>query len=138
MSLVQLFVSVSKRVHAAKLANRHQYSIGSFFTSVSLNIVTQQPPSSWRNAVLSQFAICGVAIIAWWFLPESARWHCVHGRETKAKEILHKMNGRVPGYDVDIEYKRMELEVEHIQSTSAMRSGGTYLDVFKGQNFVSF
>ncbi|KAF7192804.1 putative metabolite transport protein YwtG [Pseudocercospora fuligena] len=120
MSLVQLF-----------------YAIGSFLTSVSLNIVMQQPASSWRNAVLSQFAICGVAIIAWWFIPESARWHCVHGREAKAKDILRKMNGKVPGYNVDIEYKRMEVEVEHMRTTSSMRSGGSYIDVFKGTNFVS-
>lgn len=87
--------------------------------------------------MLSQFAICGVAIIAWAFLPESARWHCVHGRSTKAKEILHKMNGKVEGYDVDVEYRRMEVEVEHMQTTNAVRRGGSYLDVFKGTNLVS-
>ncbi|KAF9874273.1 putative sugar transporter protein [Colletotrichum karsti] len=117
MSLMQLF-----------------YTIGSFLSSVSLNIVSQDVPENWRHAVLSQFALCGVAIIAWAFLPESARWHCVHGREAECKRILQKLNGKVEGYDVETEYKHMLVEVEHANATTSIRSGGTYADVFRGVN----
>lgn len=87
--------------------------------------------------MLSQFALCGVAIIAWAFLPESARWHCIHGRETEAKKILNRVNGKVEGYDVDEEYRRMLTEVEHANVKASVQGGGSYLDVFKGVNRVS-
>ena len=70
LSLVQLF-----------------YVIGAFLSAVSLNIVTNQPHEQWRHAVLSQFSVAGLAIICWFFFPESARWHAAHGREDTAKAI---------------------------------------------------
>lgn len=106
-------------------------------SSVSLNIVSTDKPENWRHAVLSQFAICGVAIIAWAFLPESARWYCMRGRESEAKKILQNMNGKVQGYDVDEEYRKMEVEVEHSRSSASLYRGGSYLEVFRGTNRVS-
>lgn len=138
MSLMQLFVRTLRYLHSdSPLMSFTQYTIGSFLSAVSLNIVSQQKPEDWRNAVLSQFALCGVAIIAWAFLPESARWHCIHGRETEAKKILQKVNGKVEGYDVDEEYRRMLTEVEHANVKASVQGGGSYLDVFKGVNRVS-
>ena len=113
-----------------------QYSIGQFLSSISLNIVSQDKPKNWRHAVLSQFALCGVALIAWVFLPESARWHCAQGRELACKKILTRVNGKVPGYDVDMEYKRMHLEIENAKIESTIHGGGSYLDVFRGTNRV--
>ncbi|KAF6818682.1 MFS alpha-glucoside [Colletotrichum plurivorum] len=40
----------------------------------------------------------------------------------------------VEGYDVVREYRRMLVEVEHANATASMRSGGSYLDVFRGVN----
>lgn len=113
-----------------------QYTIGSFLSSVSLNIVSHDKPSHWRHAVLSQFAVCGVAILAWLFLPESARWHCVKGNEIESKKILRKLNGKVEGYDVDKEYRNMIVEIEHASSRAAQQGGGSYLEVFRGTNRV--
>ncbi|KAM5368279.1 hypothetical protein ACJZ2D_009645 [Fusarium nematophilum] len=117
MSLVQLF-----------------YTIGSFLSSVSLNIVSQDSPDRWRRAVLSQFAFCGIAIVAWAFLPESPRWHCVGGRQDECKRVLRRVNGKVEGYDVDREYRNMLAEIENAGVTASMQGGGTYLDVFRGTN----
>lgn len=113
-----------------------EYTIGSFLSSVSLNIVSHDKPRNWRRAVLSQFAVCGVAILAWLFLPESARWHCVKGDETESKKILKKLNGKVEGYDVDKEYRSMVVEIEHASSRAAQQGGGSYLEVFRGTNRV--
>ncbi|KAJ4167427.1 hypothetical protein NW754_011242 [Fusarium falciforme] len=117
MSLMQLF-----------------YTIGGFLSAVSLNVVSQQDPRNWRHAVLSQFAFCGVALIAWAFLPESARWHCIGGREAECKKILQMVNGKVKGYDVDVEYRKMLVEVEHANAAASLQGGGSYLDVFRGTN----
>lgn len=119
LSLVQLF-----------------YVIGSFLSGVSLNIVTNQAPENWRNAVLSQFSVAGLAIICWFFIPESARWHAAKGREAEAKKILAKVNAKVSGYDVDQEYTRMRMELENVEISKSIKGGGSYLDLFRGQNFV--
>lgn len=113
-----------------------QYAFGSFFSAVSLNIVTNQPAHQWRHAVLSQFAVSGVAIISWFFIPESPRWHCVNGREEECKKILQKANGNVEGYNVDQEYSRMLIEIENVEVNKSITGGGTYFDVFRGTNFV--
>ena len=136
MSLMQLMVAASIQSLEHQLTCL-QYAIGSFMSSISLNIVSQDSPDRWRNAVLSQFALCGVAILAWVFLPESARWHLQHDREDKCKEILQKVNGKVEGYDVEKEYKRMRLELENAKVTASLQGGGTYWDVFRGVNRVS-
>lgn len=86
--------------------------------------------------MLSQFALCGAAVIAWVFLPESPRWHCVGGREEETKKILLKVNGKVEGYDVDMEYRRMRVEVQHASEKASLHSGGSYLEVFRGTNRV--
>lgn len=106
-------------------------------SAISLNIVSQDKPENWRNAVLSQFALCGVAILAWAFLPESARWHLAKGRPEECKKILTKLNGKVEGYDVEEECRKMQLELENAKVTASIRGGGTYWDVFRGVNRVS-
>ncbi|KAF4967390.1 hypothetical protein FSARC_5048 [Fusarium sarcochroum] len=125
MSLMQLF-----------------YTIGGFLSAVSLNVVSQQDPSHWRRAVLSQFAFCGVAVIVWAFLPESPRWLCMKGRETQCKKVLHKVNGKIEDYDVEVEYRKLRVEIEHANATASLQGGGSYLDVFRGTNrrrlFISF
>lgn len=114
----------------------NKYTIGGFLSAVSLNVVSQQDPRNWRHAVLSQFAFCGVALIAWAFLPESARWYCIGGREAECKKILQRVNGKVKGYDVDVEYRKMLVEVEHANAAASLQGGGSYLDVFRGTNRV--
>jgi hypothetical protein len=104
-----------------------QYNIGSFLSAISLNIVSQDVPRNWRHAVLSQFALSGAAIIAWVFLPESPRWHCAKGRKEEAQRILTKINGKVEGYDVELEYTRMLLEIEDTRVARMVQGGGTNL-----------
>uniref|UniRef100_A0A3Q3DZX8 Solute carrier family 22 member 6 n=1 Tax=Labrus bergylta TaxID=56723 RepID=A0A3Q3DZX8_9LABR len=51
----------------------------------------------WRHLTLAVTAPCTAAIIAWWWLPESARWLLANGRIEEAKKYLvqcAKMNGK--------------------------------------------
>jgi MFS transporter, SP family, general alpha glucoside:H+ symporter len=114
-----------------------KYAIGSFLSAIALNVVTQDRPEKWRNAVLSQFAFCGVAIVAWCFLPESPRWHCMHGQEGQAKNILRNIYKGVEDYDVDVEYRKMNMEIQTTSEKKEAQQGGTYLEVFQGTNLVS-
>ncbi|KAM3623431.1 uncharacterized protein V6R79_011043 [Siganus canaliculatus] len=42
----------------------------------------------WRHLMLAVTAPCIVAIISWWWLPESARWLLAHGRTEEAQKCL--------------------------------------------------
>ncbi|XP_074554976.1 solute carrier family 22 member 7a [Halichoeres trimaculatus] len=51
----------------------------------------------WRHLTLAVTAPCTAAIIAWWWLPESARWLLANGRIEEAKKYLvqcAKVNGK--------------------------------------------
>ncbi|XP_044045313.1 solute carrier family 22 member 7a [Siniperca chuatsi] len=51
----------------------------------------------WRHLTMAVTAPCIVAIISWWWLPESARWLLANGRAEEAKKYLvqcAKMNGK--------------------------------------------
>ncbi|XP_041641093.1 solute carrier family 22 member 7a [Cheilinus undulatus] len=51
----------------------------------------------WRHLTLAVTAPCTAAIIAWWWLPESARWLLANGRTEEAKKYLvqcAKINGK--------------------------------------------
>lgn len=94
------------------------------------------PADKWRNAVLSQFAISAFAILLWCFIPESARWLCRKGKEEQAKKVMRSVYGKVESYDVDQQYRRMCEEINADKVMATLKGGGTYLDVFRGTNFV--
>ncbi|XP_070778751.1 solute carrier family 22 member 7a [Enoplosus armatus] len=50
----------------------------------------------WRHLMLAVTAPCIVAVVSWWWLPESARWLLANGRTEEAKKYLvqcARMNG---------------------------------------------
>lgn len=51
---------------------------------------------------------------------------------------MRKVNKNVEGYDVDLEYRRMLVEIDHANATASIHGGGCYIDVFRGTNFVRF
>lgn len=51
----------------------------------------------WRHLILAVTSPCLVGIIAWWWIPESARWLLANGRVEEAQKYLiqcAKMNGK--------------------------------------------
>ena len=60
----------------------------------------------------------------------------MHGRDAECKRILQKINSKVEGYNVKLEYRRMLAEVRSQNVSAAVEGGGSYLDVFRGTNLV--
>ncbi|KAK5865503.1 hypothetical protein PBY51_019769 [Eleginops maclovinus] len=66
------------------------WSVGNMFLALLAYFIRD-----WRHLTLAVTAPCLIAIILWWWLPESARWLLVNGRAEEAKKYLDqcaKMN----------------------------------------------
>ncbi|KAF3841675.1 hypothetical protein F7725_023626, partial [Dissostichus mawsoni] len=46
--------------------------------------------NDWRNLTMTATAPLGLAILTWWWIPESARWLLAHGKVEKAKFYIDK------------------------------------------------
>ncbi|CAF93343.1 unnamed protein product, partial [Tetraodon nigroviridis] len=67
----------------------------------------------WRHLMLAATAPCLVAMVTWWWLPESARWLLVRGQAEKARRFLVQcanMNGK-PGAVSTLDTEVLEREV---------------------------
>ncbi|XP_041839017.1 solute carrier family 22 member 7a [Melanotaenia boesemani] len=83
----------------------------------------------WRHLMLAVTVPCVVAIITWWWLPESARWLLVSGRIEEAKKYLVQcatMNGR------DANTSKLDSEVlGKVAVSEVAEKNHTYLDLIK-------
>ncbi|XP_035035385.1 solute carrier family 22 member 7a [Hippoglossus stenolepis] len=68
------------------------WSVGNMFLAVLAYFIRD-----WRHLTLAVTAPCIIAIISWWWLPESARWLLANGRVEEAQKYLVQcatMNGK--------------------------------------------
>jgi hypothetical protein len=110
--------------------------MGQLVCVVALNIVQSQPTSHWRHAIYSQWALVGVCLIIWFFLPESPRWLCQKERHEEAQKILSRVYRAVGNYDLQAEYAIMKVEVESARDARQQGSGGSYRDLLRSPNLV--
>ncbi|XP_041789476.1 solute carrier family 22 member 7a [Chelmon rostratus] len=59
------------------------WSLGNMFLALLAYYIRD-----WRHLTLAVTAPCVAAIVAWWWLPESARWLLANGRVEEAKKYL--------------------------------------------------
>uniref|UniRef100_A0A3Q2ZF91 Solute carrier family 22 member 7-like n=1 Tax=Kryptolebias marmoratus TaxID=37003 RepID=A0A3Q2ZF91_KRYMA len=59
------------------------WSVGNMFLALLAYLIRD-----WRHLTMAATAPCIVAIIFWWWLPESARWLLANGRTEEAKKYL--------------------------------------------------
>ncbi|KAL3050721.1 hypothetical protein OYC64_012693 [Pagothenia borchgrevinki] len=85
--------------------------------------------NDWRNLTMTATAPLGLAILTWWWIPESARWLLAHGKVEKAKFYLDKcakFNKR--GHQSD----KIKLEtLSSIENEENKDKNYTYLDLIK-------
>ncbi|XP_031719142.1 solute carrier family 22 member 7a [Anarrhichthys ocellatus] len=80
----------------------------------------------WRHLTLAVTMPCTAAIIAWWWLPESARWLLTNGRVEEAKKYLvqcAKMNKK--------NECTSSLETEALRKITVAEKNHSYLDLVK-------
>ncbi|XP_073682253.1 solute carrier family 22 member 7a [Garra rufa] len=83
----------------------------------------------WRHLILAVTSPCLVGIIAWWWIPESARWLLANGRVEEAQKYLiqcAKMNGK------DSYTHKLDTEtLKKITVTEVSSKNHSYLDLVR-------
>lgn len=83
----------------------------------------------WRQLTLAVTAPCVIAIISWWWLPESARWLLANGKTRKARRFLvrcarvNRRNQLSPNLDMEVLVK--------VSAAEEMQKTNSYLDLVK-------
>ncbi|CAK7235466.1 high affinity glucose transporter [Sporothrix bragantina] len=117
------------------------YAMGQLAVAIALQIV-QKNHLSWRNAFFSELAFFGIFVPVSILLPESPWYYAKKKQHDRAKAALQKLNGAVPGYDVDHEYAVIAEEVERTDALQQKQAAVAWVEVFKGANarrtFISF
>jgi hypothetical protein len=78
-----------------------------------------------------------MAIIYILIIPESPWWCCSTGRHEQGKKVLSRINGGIPGYDVEEEYAILQRTVLLEQEMAQGRKNEHFTAMFKGVNGVS-
>ncbi|KAK7929521.1 hypothetical protein WMY93_005916 [Mugilogobius chulae] len=100
------------------------WSFGAMFLALLAFLIRD-----WRQLSLAVTVPCALAIVCWWWLPESARWLLVNGKTKKARKCLvrcAKMNGK------NHHTSKLQLEVlAKVGVSEGMQKTHTYLDLVK-------
>lgn len=119
------------------------------FTAAIATYVLQSGPQETRaylRVIYSMWVFTGIALVviskSWGqslsdrsvLLPESPRWYLRKGRRDMAVKVLTRLNGKIPGYDVERELNFMEYELTGELHAAADSAQVSYFDLFKGMN----
>ncbi|XP_037546355.1 solute carrier family 22 member 7-like [Nematolebias whitei] len=100
------------------------WTVGNMFLALLAFLIRD-----WRHLTMAATAPCIVALISWWWLPESARWLLAHGRTEEAQKYLTqcaKINRR------DTCTSKLDTEVlRTITVSEVAEKNHTYLDLIK-------
>jgi MFS family permease len=108
------------------------WTVGSFFAQIALQNLNANNPFNYLTPIYTQWAQIGIMITIYFFLPESPAWCATSGKGEKAKECLRKINGKVPGYDVDYHYNLLAMAVEHERAVAMEQRREKWWAIFLG------
>lgn len=118
-------------------------TLGKFLAPLVLLICERQDPFNYKTPILTQWVFLGLMLPIFIWLPETAQYYAERDQDERAKKTLRRVNGKVPGYDVDTEYgiiknsileqrkRRNELEDTNLGWKGLAKS---YIQCFKGVN----
>ncbi|KAL1870914.1 hypothetical protein VTK73DRAFT_2369 [Phialemonium thermophilum] len=108
-------------------------AVGQLAGNIGLYII-QRNGIHWRSALYSELVFLGIFLPFALLAPESPWYHANRFDHENAKKMLRKINGRVPGYDVDHEYAVMAAEVEHNARIARASAALSWCEVVRGTN----
>lgn len=109
------------------------YTIGQFCSSIALQIV-QEHDLPWRNGFYPELVFLGCFIPMVIIAPESPWFYANKFDHENAKKMLLKINGNVPGYDVEHEYAVLAHDVEARALLNESAAAQSWYKVFQGSN----
>ncbi|SCZ98214.1 BZ3500_MvSof-1268-A1-R1_Chr3-2g06225 [Microbotryum saponariae] len=110
------------------------FVVGQILAPTILQQENKRHPLIFRPAIYSQWAFLGVLIVLWAIIPESPWWHAGKGNEERGKATLRRLNGSVPGYDVNAEWDIMKATIEHERIAAEKLKTGSFVNIFYGTN----
>jgi hypothetical protein len=98
---------------------------------------SRRDPLDWKTVILTQWSQVGLmGIIYLLILPETPWWCARKGRTEQGKGILRKLYGKIPGYDVDVEYAVISDTVAREVALAKKNAEVAWSAIFKGVNGV--
>ncbi|KAL4878200.1 MFS general substrate transporter [Aspergillus karnatakaensis] len=79
-------------------------TIGKFLAPLVLLVCEKQDEMEFKIPILTQWAFLGLMLPIFMWLPETAQYYAERDLDDRGKKTLCRINGNVPGYDVDNEY----------------------------------
>lgn len=118
-------------------------TLGKFLAPLILLVCEKSDPQEFKIPILTQWAFLGVMLPIFIWLPETAQYYAERNQDDRGIKTLRRINGTVPGYDVEMEYsiikngiieqrkRKNELGEDNLTWRQLMRS---YVDCFTGVN----
>ena len=114
-------------------------SLGLLMGPIVMEILQRTQPFNYKIPIYTQWPVLLYMGFAYLYVPESHWYYAIHGMDDKAKKVMQRAYGNVPGYDIDAEYVIIKntLNEERAQNDfhttkDVLRS---YLSPFQGRNF---
>ncbi|KAI9896358.1 hypothetical protein N3K66_008530 [Trichothecium roseum] len=118
-------------------------TLGKFLAPLVLLVCERINPNGYLVPIATQWAFLGIMLPIFLWLPETPQYYAERDHDERGKKALSRVNGNVPGYDVELEYsiirnsimeqrrRRRELGEEGLGWRQLLRS---YVDCFRGAN----
>ncbi|KAH7364859.1 hexose transporter [Rhexocercosporidium sp. MPI-PUGE-AT-0058] len=114
------------------------FVIGQLLGSVALNRLNANNPYDFRDAIYTQWAMIGLMLIIFIFLPETPWWLAGKGKLDKAEKILLRYNGHIKDYDVKEHINVMVATIAEERYTAERNSEEGIWAIFRGRNLIRF
>jgi hypothetical protein len=123
-----------------------RYGIGQLCSSLALKVMNDNDPFNYLTPIYTEWAMLGLMLGVYVFIPESPFWCANTGRHERGRAVIQRLNGGIPGYDVDYHYNIIKRSVEKErayevdsgeQSRGFLHELKTIKEVFVGVNGVS-
>ncbi|PSN71411.1 MFS general substrate transporter [Corynespora cassiicola Philippines] len=118
-------------------------SFGKFLPPMVLMLVQNANPLNYKVPILTQWGFLGLMLPIFIWLPETAAYYAARGMDDQGKATLRRVNGRVEGYDVEVEYAIIKNTILEEKSRSAELEPQSvkgviqsYLDCFRGPDLM--
>ncbi|KAL4897129.1 general substrate transporter [Aspergillus ambiguus] len=114
------------------------FVVGQLFASVALNQLNASDPLDFRTPIYTQWAMIGVIIVIFVFIPETPWWLASKGKLDQTAKVLWRCNGGVEGYDIQEQIVIMTTTIQEERQIAKENSQEGPWSVFYGRNFLRF
>ena len=91
------------------------YGVGQLFASIALEVLNERTPNNYLDAIYTEWAVVGVLLGIYFYIPESPYWCSLHGQHDKGQKAMERLYGGVKDFDTEYHYLVIRRTVEEEQ-----------------------